>query len=285
MLAGALICGLLAMGSYGLANAFSRPIIHRLGAVRLLWVRGLAIVAMLTVVALPSFGHLANWRAALAALGIGIFGYIPPLAFSQGIKVSRISIITPIASTAPLITVILSAVFLHARLHGGQWWGIGVIVLANVLASVNFRSLRDSNILKLASGVPYALTAALGWGVVFFLIIYPTRSIGPWLTSLLMEIGVVLAASVHVWLRREPFAVHEATRKDVLFNAALIAVGTLGFTIGVRSFNIGLVATLSNSNAVVSIIAATLWHHEHLTRAEKILAGLMIFGVVLVSLA
>lgn len=273
------------MFSYGLANTFTRPIIHRLGAARMLWVRGLAIVALLAVAALPAYAHLANWKAALAAVGIGVFGYLPPLAFSHGIKLSRISIVTPIASTAPLITVILSTVFLHTKLHGLQWWGIGVVVLANVLASVNFRSLRDSNILKMASGVPYALVASVGWGVVAFLLVYATRWLGPWIASLLLEVGVVLAAAVHVWLRREPFVPKEATRKDVMVNGALIALGTLSFTIGLRSFNVGLVATLGNSNAVVSIIAATLWHHEHLTRAEKYVAGLMVFGVVLVSLA
>lgn len=148
---------------------------------------------------------------------------------------------------------------------------------------MNFRSPRDSNILKLASGVPYALVAAVLWGVVFFLIIYPTRSLGPWAAALLLEIGVAMAAAVHVGLRREPLLLRQAATRPVVMNALMIAGGTLAYTVGVRSFNIGLVATLSNSTAVVSIIAATLIHHEQLARNERLLAAVMIIGVVVVS--
>jgi len=283
MVAGAILFGLVSMVGYGLANVYSLPIAKRVGPARFLFLRGLAICLILIVTAIPTMHHLANWRATIAAFAIGLLGYLAPLAFTHGIKISRISIVAPIAGTAPFITVLLSALLLGTHVGSVQWLGIMLILAANIAVSLNFRSLRDSNVLKLASGVPYALVAALLWGVVFFLIIYPTRSLGPWLSALLMEIGVTAAAAVHVWLRHEGFAFKQAVSRPMLANALLIAGGTLGYTIGVHSFNIGIVATLSNSTAVVSIIAATLVHHERLTHNEKILAALMTLGVVVVS--
>lgn len=284
MIAGAILLGFISMVSYGLANTLALPLARRLNSARLVLLRGLVVCALLAVISLPTLGHMADWRAALGTLALGVLGYVPLLAFTQGIKISRISIVAPIAGTAPLITVLLSVLVLHSHLHSMQWVGVLLIILANAVVSVNFRSLRDSNILKLASGVPYGLVAALLWGVVFFLIIYPTRSIGPWLSALLMEVGVALAAAVHVWLRREAFMLKETRKPSLIWNAALLAAGSLAYTVGVKYFHVGLVAALSNSTAVVSIIAATRLHHERLTRVEKILTAIMVVGVVLISI-
>ncbi len=283
MIAGAILFGLLTMAGYGLANVYTLPLAKRFGPARFILLRGLVVCAMLTVTAIPTFHRLANWRAAFAAFAIGLLGYLAPLAFTHGIKISRISIVAPIAGTAPFITVLLSALLLGTHVGSLQWLGILIILAANIAVSLNFRSLRDSNVLKLASGVPYALTAAILWGVVFFLIIYPTRSLGPWLSALLLEIGVVAAAMVHVWSQRDGFALKHVFSRRLLINALLIATGTLGYTIGVHSFNIGIVATLGNSTAIISIIAATIVHHERLTRNEMLLAAFMVLGVVIVS--
>lgn len=285
MIAGSILCGLLAMTGYGLANVYALPLAKRFGPARFLLLRGVVVCAMLLLVSIPSLHLLAHWQATLVALAIGIFGYLPPLAFTHGIKASRVSIVAPIAGTAPLLTVVLSALILHTHLARVQWLGIAVIMLANIAVSMNFRSFRDSNILKLASGVPYALAAAVGWGLVYFLLVYPTRTLGPWVSALLLEFGLVLAAMVHLAFRHEPLGLSKAASKPLAANALMIALGTLGFTIGVKYFNVGLVAALANSTAVVSIIAATIVHGERLTRSEKILAAVMILGVILISIA
>lgn len=95
MIAGSILFGLMAMFGYGLANVYSLPIARRFGSARFLLIRGLAICAILAVTAIPTLGSLRDWRAALAALAIGVLGYLPPLAFTHGIKMSRISIVAP----------------------------------------------------------------------------------------------------------------------------------------------------------------------------------------------
>jgi len=285
MILGAIILGLLSMVGYGLANTYSLSIAKKVGSARLLFLRGLTTCSVLFLTAIPSLSKARDWRAVLATLLIGIFGYLPVLAFTQGIKVSRVSIVAPISGTSPFITVVLSALFIGTHLHTLQWTGIVLIVAANIAVSLNFKSLRSSNILQSASGIPFALAAALGWGLVFFMLIYPTRSLGPWLSAFMIEVGVMVAAGVHVCLRHEPWMLGEAKKGPMMANALLIVLGTLCYTVGVHSFNIGLVAALSNSTAIVSIGSATIVHREHLTRNEKILATLMGVGVILISLA
>lgn len=272
------------MFGYGIGNVYIQPYAKLLGTTRSVFVRGVVMCALIGITAIPSLLHVHDWRAVLAAFGVGVLGYLPLLTFTQGLKTSRISVVVPIAGSSPLITVLLTALFLHVHLHGVQWLGVLVILAANIAVSVNVRSLRDSNALKLGSGIPYGLLTALGWGLVFFLIIYPTRSIGPWLSAFLLEFGVLVGAGIHITLRGGDYGWKYLTSRLTIVNALLIGGGTLAFTVGVRYFNVGLVAALGNSMAAVSVIGATLVHHERLTKKEKVLAACMVLGVIAITL-
>ena len=54
---------------------------------------------------------------------------------------------------------------------------------------------------------------------------------------------------------------------------------------GVRYFNVGIVAALSNSTALVAALVGVYWFRERLTRFEKIASGAMIVGVAVIALA
>ncbi len=280
----AILFGLLSMVCYGLANAFSQSLAKRLGPAQFLFLRGLTIVAMLAVVCIPTYAHSHNWPEVLFAFGIGFTGYLPPLAFMHGLRVSKIGIVAPIANAAPLITVLLSFFILNVPVHGVQWLAIALIVTANAATAINFRDFRQSNLVKLESGVPYGMIAALLWGAGAFLMIYPNRAIGPWQTALFAELGVTVAACIHVLMRRERIQWRETTNWRLIRNGVLIALGTLAFGIGVSHFNIGIVASLSNANAVVSALAAVAFYHEVLTRREKITAAILAIGIISISI-
>jgi len=157
-------------------------------------------------------------------------------------------------------------------------------VLANVMVAINFRDFRQSNIAKLSSGVPHGLGTSVLWGVVFYLIIFPGRVIGPWQTALFLELGVTAAAAAHLMFRHEKLRWRESVKLPLLLNAFLIAGGTVLYNVGVRWFNIGVIASMTNSNAVVSVIAAVIFFRETFTRREKLTAAAMVLGILLISL-
>ncbi|HVQ43490.1 MAG TPA: DMT family transporter [Candidatus Saccharimonadia bacterium] len=277
--------GLISMLAYGFANAYSQPLSKSLGAAQTLFLRGLTIVAILTIAALPSLMQPHSWVVMLATVALGVAGYLPVLAFTHGIKISRLGIVAPIAGTSPLITVLLAYIFLHTSIHTLQWVAIVVIIVANVAVSVDFKNWRQSNLLQRSSGIPYALIATVGWGLFYFFLVSVTTTLGPWLSALLVEIGVTVAAGVHLWLSRRPIPLRDALRTPVILNAALICTGTVAFTLGVRYFNVGIVAALSNSTALISALLGSFMFHERLTRLEKGAAAAMIVGVAIIALA
>lgn len=281
----AVVFGLVSMLSYGLANAFSRALSQELGPPQMLFLRSWTMISILLVASLPSLVIPHDWRVVAATIALGMFGYLPVLAFTHGIKSSRIGIVAPIAGTSPLITVLLAFAFLGTAIHAGQWVAITMVALANIIVSVDIRNWRQSNALQLSSGIPYAVFAAIGWGIFFFLLVPAATSLGPWLATLCVELGVAIASGVHIWATRQPVAMRDALKPDVIMNGILICIGTLAFTVGVRYFNVGIVAALSNSTALVAAVLATYMFHERLNRTEKIAGAVMVLGVVIIVLA
>lgn len=277
------LLGLVSMFAYSLANVSSQPLVRKIGSAQVIFLRGLIICAVLVAACIPSYYRFNNLPQVLFALSLGIAGYMPVLAFMHGLRVSRVGIVAPIGATSALFTVVLAFAVLHTSLHALQWLAIVLVIAANVAISVNPRDLRNSNVMQLESGVLYALIAALGWGLFYFLLVYPTRTIGPWASALLVELGVTIAAGLHLYLSKQKFVYKDALSFTVMGSGISIVAATAAYTIGVYSYNVGIVAALSNSTALVSTLLAAYFFKEKLNLFEKTVAAAMVLGVILVS--
>lgn len=271
--------GLISMLAFGLANVFSKPLSRKYGPAQLLYLRGFTVVIVLALAASPSIGNLSHIWAVLGALGLGMAGYLPVLAFTKGVKESPLGVVAPIAGTAALITVVLSVMFLGVQISAVQWIAIGLVIVANITISVDVKNWRSSKVFRKGSGVPYALAASLGWGLFFFLLVPLTDALGPWLAALLTELGVVIAAGLHIRLKKMPVRIRDAFVPSVASNGLLICAGILAFTVGVRYFSVPIVATLSNSTALVSTVLGVTLFHEHLSKSDRIAGAIMIAGI------
>lgn len=272
------------MIAYSSANVTSQPLARRLGSEQLLFVRGIIISIVLAIVCLPLYHHVHSLKDVMLALGLGLVGYIPVLAFMHGLRVSKVGIVAPISATSALLTVVLAFAVLHTAIHALQWGAIALVIAANVAISVNPKDIRSSNVMQLTSGIPYALIAAVGWGLFYFGLVYPTRQLGPWLSALLVETGVTIAAGLHIILTKQKLPVKDDF-SWLLFGSALsIVFGTVAYTYGVYHYNVGIVAALSNSTALLSTVLAAYFFKERLTKFERVTACAMIIGVILVSI-
>ncbi len=280
----AVLFGLLSMSGYAVSNVSAQPLARKFGNAQLIFLRGLTVITLLAVASVYDLNRLHDLHYVFYALLLGAFGYLPALAFTHGIKISRVGIVSPIASCSPLVAVLLSFFILETPISMLRWFAVALIVVANIGASVNPKSLKGSKLVSLAGGVPYALLAAAGWGVFYFALVYPTRALGPWLSAFLAELGVTAAAGVHLLVGRQRIPYDQAFSPKVIGNGVAIVIGTVAFTVGVSKFNVGIVAALSNSVALLSLLLAAYFFREKLNRLEAVAALLMIVGVVLLSI-
>ena len=194
------VFGLLAMLFFALANAYSKKLSQQLGATQTIFLRCFSALIILGFATAINFSGDIKWQYTILAVILGIFIYLPLLAFTHAIKYNPIGIIAPIAGTAPLVTVVLSTIFLGIVLTPIQWFAIILVLIANVAISADLKSWKNFKIIKTSNGVPLALAAAIGWGLSSFLLVPVANSLGPWLSAFFVELGVALAAGIHLKL-------------------------------------------------------------------------------------
>lgn len=276
--------GLVAMSAYSLSIVWSQPLVKKLGSEQVLFLRGLVICAVLAIACVPVYHQHHNKLQIMFAFCLGIVGYIPVLAYMHGLRVSRVGIVAPIGATSALVTAVLAFAVLHTSIHTIQWAAIVLVIAANISVSIDLRDLRRSKGMQLSSGIPYALVAAIGWGLFYFGLVYPTQKLGPWLSAFIVELGVTFAAGAHIVLTKQKLNLKGALSPPIIGVGLCTLIGTVAYTIGVYSYNVGIVAILSNSTALVSALLAAYFFKEKLSRSENIATGAMVVGVIMVSI-
>jgi uncharacterized membrane protein len=74
-----------------------------------------------------------DWRSVLQGMAIGLLGAGGQLILFEALRKGPAYLVFPLISLFPVLTIILSVVFLKERASGRSWLGIGLALLAAVL--------------------------------------------------------------------------------------------------------------------------------------------------------
>ena len=222
-----IIYGLISMFGFGISNAIAKVPSSAIGSRKTIFYRGMGI-SFVMLVLLIVFREGVVWSVPymLLAIAIAIFAYIPFATFYHALTKGSVGVVSPIANSSVIITVLLSVLFFGEGLAVLAWAAIGAIVLGIVLLSVDFQDIKRSHLFDIASGIPYAMVSCLLWGVVFFLFKIPVTVLGPILTTFLIETGVWLSSYVHTRIGK--ISLRLPTRR-ILWSILVVAIfGSLG---------------------------------------------------------
>lgn len=279
-----LLLGLGSMLAYAYSNVQVKRLRQKFTAAQVICLRNVWAVLFLAVFALPTLSAMNSFAWTFGALLLGLTGYAPLYAFMRAIKDTPVGIVSPIGGSSPLVAVLLSAVFLHTRLSAWQWVAALVVVTANMAMSFEIRSFRKFAAHPHATGILWSLLAAVGWGVFFFLLVPFADRLGARNAALLVEIGVLVAALIHMKFTDSLPPRRDVRRPAFIVNGILIAIGTLLFSIGVQSYSVPIIQILSNSTAFAASLFGYILFRERLGRRERI-AGIVITIAVIALVA
>src|SRR6202021_1186640 len=122
-----------------------------------------------------SRGVAPGWQPWAMAVAGGVLNVAASLALYYSFEVGTLSIVGPVSSSYPALTVALSLLSgEHLQFLRGV--GLAVTLAGVVLASTSFMSLKSKNVeagfeassARLSKGVGWAIAAALGFGVMFW---------------------------------------------------------------------------------------------------------------------
>ncbi|MGM5484894.1 MAG: EamA family transporter [Nanobdellota archaeon] len=270
--------GLLSMLGFGISDAIVRVPSNSIGTRKTIYFRNL-MVSLFLLIALFFMESSFSWGYVLFTLSISLLGYIALASFYRGMKTGKVGVVSPIANSSFVFTVLFSVIFFKENLGINQVISIIGIVIGVILLSVNFRELKESDFLKTSSGVPFALLTCFLWGLLFFLFKIPVNVIGPALTAFVLEFGVMVFSGLHsgfsVKVDRKNF-------KYLMIMALLGTVAILSFNIGITMEDVSIVAAVTSSSPLVTAIYGNLVYKEKMTGKEIIAVLLIITGLVII---
>jgi drug/metabolite transporter (DMT)-like permease len=242
--------------------------------------QGSALLLLVAVVAVS--GEAApNGSFLLYAALAGLAEAVGVAAFYRGLAVGVMSIVSPIAATAPVVPVV--AAILLGELPGAIQ-SAGLVLAVTGIAIFSLESQQDVASREPGPSILFGLLTALGFGG--FLVAMDAASEGSVVWALLIARLTAVTAFTSVLLaRREPL---DVPRREVpvliLIGALIIAADALYATATTEGL-LSVVAVLSSLYPVVTIALARFYLQERLDRPQQVGAAASISGAVLISAA
>ena len=289
--------GLTAAVCWGVADFCARFAARRIGAFRtLLFMQLFGFVAM--TVFLESAGGISptasGWRPWELAAVAGVLNTIGSLSLYYAFQIGVMSIVAPISSSYPAITVAL-AFFSGERLRPLRSVGLGLTIVGVILAATSFATLNSTNRnsseafpsrARLSRGVSWAIVAAIGFGFMFWFLGF--------------HVVPVTGSAFSVWMIRlstlTTLALVAAPARQTLKAPGgkvwwlLLVVGiadTAAFVAnnaGLGTGHVSLVSVLASLYSAVTVLLSWIVLRERLERSQWLGIALIFAAIVLVSL-
>ncbi len=292
-----ILLGLTGAISWGIADFAARFAARRIGAYRTLFfmqcIGFLVLTAYLESSGGISRGVAPGWQPWALAAFAGVLNTISSLSLYYAFQIGVMSVVAPISSAYPALTVMLS-VLSGERIRPLRGAGLAVTLIGVVLAATSFapESKSESSAggassrAHLTKGVGWAILSAIGFGVLFWFLGF--------------HVVPVAGSAFSVWMIRlstfSTLALFAAPARQTLRPPLgniwwlLIAIGvmdTIAFVANNAALHFGQVAVVSvlaSLYGAVTVILSWIFLRERLDRTQWLGIVLIFTGIVLVSL-
>ena len=280
-------CGLGGMFGWGIYDFFAGVYAKKVGAFRtFFWSQsaGFLFVFLLVPVFLPilDLSVLPLLLLPVAAL-LYSAGY---LFFMKGFKKGNISIVAAIMNLWAVFTMLIAFLFMGQRLSAIQTVGVCMIISGAVLASLNWRDIRN-RMFRLSAGVKETVAGAFFFGSFWNVSEIVSEKMGWLLTTLFVKIGIVLFLLVVSFLIKQKLSLTGATRKTGtmmalmgILDAGAVALVNYGLTIG----DAILITPIASALSVVTIAMAMIFLKDRVTKLQAFGMATAVFGILVTGL-
>jgi drug/metabolite transporter (DMT)-like permease len=297
------LLGLAAALNWGVADYMARFATRRIGSLRsLMFMQAVGFCALSIVMA--ATGHWTRFFPAFAwapwiwILLAGILSAFSTLALYRSFEVGVLALVSPIAASYPALTVVLSLAT-GERLTPAHGFGIAAVILGVILAALVLPSPNGASNASasapaadsaqsrhhLLRGVPYALAAALGFGVNYWIIGFRVMPVFSGFGSVwVIRLITFLVLAMLLRPLGETMALPRGSTAWLIFFIGL--TDTAGFVANNLAFKqeeIAIATVLASLYGVVTLFFAAAFLRERLGRTQWLGVALIFLGVALVS--
>ncbi len=301
----AIILGLTGAISWGAADFAARFASRQVGAYRTLFFMQffgfLALTVYLKSTGGFSHGIAPGWQPWGMAVAAGLLNVLASLALYHSFEHGALSIVGPVSSSYPALTVALSLLS-GERIHAVRAAGLGVTLLGVILAATSFAQSKETETqtrpehaaathteqqrAHLSTGVGWAICAALGFGVLFwFLGFHVVPAVGSAVSVWVMRLTALVALSLAAAPTGQALKLPQG--KVWWFLLAVGILDTAAFVAnnaGLSTGQVSVVSVLASLYGAFTVLLAWLFLRERLERSQWLGIVLIFIGIVLVSI-
>jgi drug/metabolite transporter (DMT)-like permease len=285
----ATLAGLVTAVCFGTGDYLAAKSTQKAGFLEInLVVQAIAAAAMLSLLLFVKI-HLDNGGQLLRIVIGDTMIATAYLIFLKALSSGVVGIIVPLSNIYPLVTILLSVIFLTTSFSLVQFVAMVIIVLgAAVLAyeknprKIPFRKLHVETVL--------ALVAAVIWGAGFF-VLNPVVSQVSWETiAVIGEAAAFISALIIILIVRRGKTLRLFTK--ALSDRTPVAAGLVGvagmvavYYGSTRSGSVLIPTVLSAGGPLVASFWAAVLDHERLGRLKRLGTIFVVAGVVILNIA
>jgi drug/metabolite transporter (DMT)-like permease len=281
------LLGLSAAFCWGTSDFLAARVARSIGALRALVLT--QAIGVLGVAALLLWrGQLAEVtpRVVLIMLGIGLAQAVSAFLFYRAFEIGKLSLVAPITSGFAVVTAILA--LLSGERPGPLALGGALLLIIGVLFVTSHHRGQSDEATKNRRGVPEAVIAAFGYGVVFWGLDFVVPALGPFWPLAALRVEAVFFLGLALLILRPPAPQGDESENVRLFwpvigVAAADLFAWLSFNVGTQRADVAVVTALSSLYSATAIFYGWLIWRERLARTQWIGVGLILIGVLLVG--
>jgi drug/metabolite transporter (DMT)-like permease len=290
------ILGLASAFCWGSADFAARFTSRKVGAYRALFFMQFFGFVLLGVYLKWSGGFsrgvAPGWQPWAMAVAGGVLNVAASLALYHSFEVGTLSIVGPVSSSYPALTVALSLLS-GEHLHLVRGIGLAVTLAGVIFASTSFTSLKvkkaaagSGESAHLSRGVGWAIAAAVGFGVMFWFLGFHVLPVVPAPVSVWVMRGTAIVALGMVAAPgRQSLKIPSGVVWWGLFAAGILDTGAfLANNAGLQLGQVSVVSVLASLYGAVTVLLAWIFLRERLEISQWCGIAMIFAGIVLVSL-
>jgi len=280
------IYGLIAALGFGLADFEGALAGRRIGST-LAVIVGQALSALVVTAILLGSGDAISPLVPVVGLVAlsGICAAAAYLSHYRALQLGPVAVVSPIGATYAVVGVLLAVVFLDERPGSMAMIGTLVTVAGVMLVSTDLQRFR-AGMRSVGAGVPWAVLAAVAFGVAGFLLGYLAQFAG-WVVGVwASRVAQVICYIPLAILARDQVARLRDRRGLAMALIAAVAdvVGVIGLSVGAERGYVSITLAASAVFPLVAVVLSLLLLHERLVPNQVVGIGLVVGGLLMLGL-
>ena len=282
-----------------MADFSARFASRRVGAYRtLLYMQFFGFIALTIFLKFTGgfgFAIAPGWRPWMMTVVAGVLNVTASLSLYYSFEIGVMSIVGPVSSCYPVLTVVLS--FLSGERIGiMRGFGLGVTVMGVVLASTSFaENGKEASRLDvehhqhkahLSRGVGWAIGAAIGFGILFWLLgFYVVPAVGSGISVWVMRLTAIASLLlVAIPAGKDAQLPHGLVWWIIAATGLLDTAAFVFNNAGLHVGPVSVVSVLASLYGAVTVVLSWIFLRERLEWSQWLGIVLIFAGILMVSL-